>query len=188
MEGKRKSPYVVTSERRDTAVERSLRELRGFFITGRLDQKRMELGNKEFEKQKAKLTEEFARQWEQIQQAKAVIRELEERSGREIMEWLPLEKVYRVKLEAEGYPKEVVEKTIMARRAGFERCQRQVKARLKPRIDPDEDFRRRVLNPATRKQAFQAFLLHHIHKSRFLLEALELLWEEVDSLKAKKRK
>lgn len=173
---------IIVSTRRAAKVEAEIQRNKGHFITGKLDEKRRELGVKEFKKQRDKLAKAFEQDWEQQQKAKAALRSLEDRMNREIMEWAPLEKLYRLKLEAEGWPKTVIEKTLLARRGDFDRSQRAVKNRLRPKVDPDQDFKKRVLNPATRKEALRHYLQDHVNKSHFTLEAFELLWSEVDKL------
>lgn len=181
MEKKQQLPgHLIVTAYRDRAVEAEIERQRGFFLTEKLDEKRMELGDQEFEKQRAKLTREAEQQWEQLQKAKAALRELEERMNREIMDFAPLEKAYRAKFEAEGCSKEMIEKTLQHRRSDFERAQGIVKERFRPQIDPDQDFRQRVLNPATRREAVERYLINHIHKTHFLTEAFNLIFEELD--------
>lgn len=161
----------------DVRIEAEIARRKGLFVTDGLEQKQSELGAKEFEKQKSKLMKEFEQRWEQIQQANATIRELEEHSRFKITEWSPLEKAYRLKLEAEGYNKQIIENTLKHRRREFDRNQYNVKARLKPRTDPDQNFRRRVLDPATRNEALTYYLVNHVDKRHFLFEAIKLLFE-----------
>lgn len=166
------------------AVEVDIGRRKGIFINARLDQKRGELGVKEFNKQRPELIKEFEQRWEQLQKAKATIRELEDRSSREIMKWAPLEKAHLVRLEAEGWKKEVIENTINARKREFDHVQGIVKRRIiASKYDEKADFRARISNPATRKEALERFLRHHVHKDVFLLEAIEILWSELDKLK-----
>ena len=176
-------PHVIVSTRREAAIKADLQRRRGSFITERLDQKRSELGNKAFEKQRAKLTEEFKQRWEQLQKAKTTLRELEDQMNVKLMEWAPLEKVYHAQFEAEGCSKDMVEKTVTARRGDFERAQRIVQERLQPKFDLHEDFKRRILDPATRKEAIRYYLIDRTDKKHFLIEALDLIFEELSKLR-----
>jgi len=126
------------------------------------------------------LTREVEQQWERLQKAKAEFERLMEQAGRVVMKWAPLEKVLRIKLQAEGYEKNVVENTVKTRRSDFERLQRIVQDRLRPKLDPDEDFRQRILNPATRKDAIQYFLKDNVNKKHYLVETIALIFEELD--------
>lgn len=179
------SEPLMVDVKREAAAKAEMQRIRGIFITERLDQKRNELGVKEFKKQREKLTKEFERQWEQLQKAKATIRELEERMTRQIIEWTPLKAAYQAKLEAEGYNKQIIENTIKSRRSEFERAQKIVKARLRPKLNPDEDFKCRVLNPETRREAVKKYLIDHTNKTHFLAEAFNLIFEELDKRKWK---
>lgn len=173
---------IVTRER-DAKVEAEIQRRRGCFIDEKLEAKRGELGNKEFEKQRGKLEKEAESLWETMRKANAEFERFIEQAEREVMKWAPLEKVLRIKLEAEGYDKNVVENAVKARRSDFERLQRIVQERLRPKLDPDQDFRQRVLNSETRKEAIRHYLVDHIHKRHFLIEAFNLVFEELDKRK-----
>jgi hypothetical protein len=175
--------YIQVSAQRDAKVEAEIQRHRGYFITERLDQKRRELGVKEFKKQRGNLIKEFEQAWKQRQETSSALRELEDQMRRKIMKWAPLEKLYRLKLEAEGWPKNVIEKTIITRRKDFERAQRIVQGRLRSKIDPGEDFKHRVLNPETRREAIKKYLIDHVNKAHFQMEAFNLIFEELDKRK-----
>jgi len=175
--------HLIVSTQRDAKIEADIQRRRGHFITERLDQKRRELGVREFKKQREKLAKEFEQAWNQAQKAKVALRELEERSHVKLVEWPSLEKLYRLKLEAEGWPKSVIEKTVVARQKDFERAQRKVQARLRPKVDPDQDFKERLLNPASRREAIKKYLIDHINKTHFLTEAFNIVFEELDKRK-----
>ncbi len=172
--------HVMVSTRRAAKVEAEIQRLRGHFITERLDQKRRELGVKEFDKQRDKLAKAFEEAWEQMREAKATLRSFEDRMTREIMNWPPLERAYRTFFEAKGEPKTVIEKTIASRRRTFKRKQRIVKERLRPKLDPVEDMRRRMLNPETRRDAIKEYLINHVYRADFQMETFELILEELD--------
>lgn len=175
--------HVMISARRDAKIKRELELRKGNFINEKLDEERSKLGNKEFDKRRDKLTREFEQRWEQLQKAKATLRILEEQMSGEIMDFAPLEKAYRLQLEAEGCANQVIEKTLLARRRDFETAQNRVKARLRPKIDPDADFRQRILNPATRREAIEKYLIHHTQKTHFLTEVFNMIFEALDERK-----
>lgn len=168
-------PFIQVPVEHEAAVKAEIRRRKGHFIT-------------DFVKNRRGTQKQAEEAWERLQEAKAVIREFEDRMSREIAEWTPLEKAHLAKLEAEGWDKKVIENTLAARKRDFDRAQNIVKTRIKAsEYDVEKDFRESVLNPATRREALERFLHHHVHKNHFLLEALELLWSEVDNLKAKRR-
>ena len=168
---------VIVSAQRDARVEAFKGEQRGHFVTDILNRKQAELGNKEFDNQRNKLEIEARNLWEQVQKTKAAIRELTEQSLIRIMDFAPLEKAYRIKLTAEGCSVEMIEKTLLARRADFDFAQRRVQERLRPPFDPDADFKKRVLNPATREEALKHYLLNHVNRGHFTVEVIKLLFE-----------
>ncbi len=172
---------VMVTTKYDRMIAEELERRRGFFVTNVLNRERAELGNKKFEEKRTQLAEEATRHWDLAQEGKRHFRELEEASHREIMNWKELEKPLRQWLEnqavGEGWSKEMVERTIISRRKDFERAQKKVEARLRPKVDPNIDFRQRVLNSATREEALKHYLLNHVNRSHFIMEAIKLLFE-----------
>ena len=95
------------------------------------------------------------------------------------MKWSQLEKSLREHFEARirsgETTKEKVENTIRRYQTEFETRQTQIKTRLAAsKIDPDERFRRLILDPSTRTQAFNDYFWGQNH---WLVEALKLLFE-----------
>jgi len=183
-EQKQSGDVMVPSQYKKTIDDEILRHREAFIAEG-FNQKRAELGYKKFEKQKETLRKEFEQTWNTMQEAKAKIRELEDCMNRKIIKWTPLEKVYRIFFEAKGEPKTVIERTLISRRRSFERAQRIVQQRLRPRVDPDQDFRQRILNPETRREAIKKYLCDHVNKAHFQAEAFNLLFEELEKRKVK---
>lgn len=186
MENKKELPGdVIVEAQRDARIEAELRRQEGLFVTEKLNEKRNKLGEKEFDEQRDELEKKAKQQWDQLQKANAVIRELENQSCIELVEWAPLEKVYRAKLEAEGYSKAIIEKTLEHRRMDFDSAQRRVQERLRPQVNHDQDFKQCILNPKTRREAITRYLQDNISKEHFQVEAFNLIFEELDKLKAK---
>jgi hypothetical protein len=174
---------VIVTTRREALIEAEIQRRKTSWTTEKLDEKRSQFGNREFEKQRPKLTKEVESRWETMRKTKAEFDGLMEQAGRVVMKWAPLEKLLRSQLEAEGCQKSLVENTVKARRSDFERLQRIVQNRLRPKPNPDLDFRQRVLNPATRKEAIEKYLINHTNKTHFQTEAFNLIFEELDKRK-----
>ena len=168
---------VIVSQGRDASIERFEIKKKGFFVNDFLAKKKDALGHQKFDQQRPKLEIEARNLWEQVQKTKATILELTEQSLIRIMDFAPLEKAYRIKLTAEGCSVEMIEKTLLARRADFDFAQRRVQERLRPPFDPDADFKKRVLNPATREEALKHYLLNHVNRGHFTVEVIKLLFE-----------
>lgn len=177
-------PYIQVSTNYDKMVETDLQRRKGHFIDAFLEHKKGELGREKFEKEQAKFKEHAAKCWELAQQGKEQFRKLQERSEREIMNWEELEKPLRQWLEneAEGndWGQDAVERTIPSYKRAFERNQRHIRA-VKNRItDTRSDFRKRVLNPATREAAITKYVRNHVNWRIFMADALDILFEELE--------
>lgn len=180
---------VMVSLDSNAKMEREIARRKGIFCTIYLERKESELGVKKFENERAKLFKQAAKCWDLAQEGKRCYSELEEESYRRIMEWRELEKPLRQWLEneavSEGWTEDMIQKTVEARHRDFERNQNNVQARLRPIIDPDVDFKERMLNPETRKEAITKYLVDNVNKAHFQAEAFVLIFAELDKRKAK---
>jgi hypothetical protein len=176
---------VVASVNYDT--EKQIIHDRGVFVTDFMNRRRMELGSDKFDRQRGKLEKEALKCWELMRDGKLRFYELEEESGRKIVEWKPIEKALRQWLEnrmkANDETKEMVERTVEARQRDFIRAQNKIRTRLKSIKDPNADFRERVLNPETRQEAIKKYVLNHRDWRHYTSMALNILFEELERRK-----
>jgi hypothetical protein len=156
-------PYILVSTHYDT--KKAMRGQREAFCLGYINLKRVELGTEKMNREKQKLWDYAGKCWDLAQEGKRRFHELEEESGRRIMQWKELEKPLRQWLEndAEGneWGQDAVERTVEARHRGFVRKQNRIRTRQKRIRDPDADFRKRVLNPETREAAITKYVQNH---------------------------
>lgn len=174
----------------ERAVEEELKRLKGDFVNGFLELEKKKLGAK-FERERDKLAKEGAELWDRSQQGKETYFRLEERSHVEIMDWKDLEKQLRMWLENEarsrGWTKNMIENTVNARKREFEHAQAVVKARIeKSQYSEEQVFRKRMLNPATRKEAIQYFLRDNVDKQHYLVETISLIFDELEQLRRRR--
>lgn len=177
-------PYVMVSTDYNKKVEAEVRRQRGFFINDFLEKQKTKLGNEEFMKQQAKLSEEAGKHFDLAHEGKMEFFRLEEQSGIELMNWKDLEKALRQWLENEGHASELIEKSVENHKAQFEIRQAQIKHRIAAaKYDPDADFRKRVLDTKTREQALKEFLFGRAGSEHFQIEVLMLLFELLEKKK-----
>lgn len=179
--------YVQVTSDVDAIYKRELDVHKSVFISDFLEVKKRE-DYKNFEANREKFTKQGAELWKTFQAGKRKYNELEERSHREIMKWKTLEKPLRQWLENEGagrgWSKEMIENTVNTRKHDFETAQHIIRERRKSAAyNVEEDFKRRMLDPATRKAAIQHFLYDSADKPHFLIETIELLFAELDKLR-----
>lgn len=178
------SPYVMVSTNYGANIAATMKLQKGNFVNAFLEIKKAELGAEKFDKQKAKLEKYAGECWERAQEGKRRFRELEELSGRRIMEWKDLEKPLRQWLENDmvgnRWGQDAVELTIKSYHRDFERNQNHVKGRLRRIRDPDADFRKRVLNPETREAAIKKYTHDHVNWRYYTTMAFNILFEELE--------
>jgi hypothetical protein len=174
--------FAVASVNYDTQKEINYRK--GVFVTGFMNRRRMELGSDKFDRQLGKLEKEALKCWELMREGERRFYELEEESGRRIVEWKPIEKALRQWLEnrmkANDETQDMVDRTVEARQRDFIRAQNQVRTRLKSIKDPDADFRKRVLKPEIRQEAIKKYVMNHRDWRHYTAMALNILFEELE--------
>lgn len=176
--------YTAVSLEYDRAIERAMQERKTAFCRGYLALKESELGTKKMNREREKLWNHAAKCWDLAQAGRRRFYELEEESGRRIMEWKDLEKPLRQWLEneavGEGWTEDMVERTVEARHRDFLHEQKRVKGRMNRIRDPNADFRKRVLNPETREAAIRKYVRNHVNWKHYIAEALNILFEELE--------
>jgi hypothetical protein len=182
-----KTGIIAISTDMTPTLEAEMKRQEGFFVNGFLERKKARMKPEKFTKERLKLAKEAGELWQKAREGKRKFHELEEQAQVELITWNVLEKPLRQWLENEaqgrGWTKEQIENTIKSYYQRFEHYQRLVKERLKPRIDPDQDLRQRLLNPETRKQAIQYYLVDCADKHHFLIETINVIFEELEKLK-----
>ena len=167
------------------AVERDMKRQKAVFCSDFLERKKGELDEKKFNEQRAKLEKRAAECWDLAQEGKRRYRELEEKSGKKLIDWEELEKPLRQWLEnkilgTEDENQATVERTIPSYRKDFDRKQNSIKTRQRRIKDPDADFRKRVLNPETREAAIRKYVQNHIHSKHYTVLAFNIVFEELE--------
>jgi hypothetical protein len=182
--------YVQVPANYPRMVERFLQEQKSYAVSEYLERKKAELGTEKFEKQRPKLEAEAHQHWKLAQDGKEQFRKLQEQSERKLMEWKLLEKSLRQWLENEAeysdWGQDAVERTIPSYRNYFERNQNHIRSRQNQIRDPDADFRQRVLNPETRREAIKKYVQNHRDWRHYTVEALNILFEQLEKRRWKK--
>lgn len=136
-----------------------------------------------FEERKGATNAQAEKAWNEVSKAHFALQPLLETQKRQTIEFKKIEECVRtIYLNQPIIPtKENLQKVVERYRVDWNRDQTNLKLRIKiAKFNPDEDFRKRIMDPKTREAAIRRYLIDDTQKRHFLIQALKILFELTD--------
>ena len=171
-EGKTEPPYIILENKLDSIDKRN-NHIKNRFTSYFMENRKTNL-------------EEAKKAWKKVSEAKFALDNLLEMQKRQVVKWKKIHECLRVLYMNQPTPptEEQLQKTVDRYKVNWQREQTNMKARkIAAQFDPEEDLRKRLLDPKTRKSAIEHYLLNRGSDNHFLFKTLEIIFGELDKLK-----